>query len=144
MSKNLYEDSIQQFFLDVGFVPPPNINIDSLFDSYGEPRDFFLQGDEDDNAYEGVQILLTDKDSQNLFSGSFMLKDQGFISQPNYTDSAKTSLNKEYQKKDLSSTHSFSDEHLEGLEQEVAEFPKHSAVKSTMEPSVFIIQKESV
>lgn len=145
MPKNLYEDSIQQFFLDVGFIPPPNLNVDSLFAFQGEPKDFFLQGKGDENAYQGSEISLKDKDSQNLFSGSYMLKDQGFISSPDYCEPLKTTLNKEYQKKDFAATHSFSDDHFEELEQEVAEFPKHNSIKSTLEPSTaFIIQKEIV
>lgn len=143
MPKKLYEESIQQFFIDVGFIPPPNIDISSLFAYQGEPKDFLLDS-AGANDYRGAEISLKDKDSQNLFSGSYMLKDQGFISCPDYQEPPKTSLNKEYQKKDLETTHSFSDEHLEVLEQEVAEFPKHAAVKSTMEPSAFIIQKDII
>lgn len=145
MPSNLYEDTIAQFFQDVGFIPPPGFeNIEQLFPMTGQIVDFL--NDNGESSYEGVTIPLADKDSQNLFSGSYMLKDQGFISSPDYCDPPKNNLNKEYKKKNLDTTHSFSDSHLEELETPVAEFPRHAQVKSIVEPSQFdsIIIKDTI
>ena len=124
-----------QFFQDMEFLPPNDL----------DPRDYVEMDQQDDAAdFTMTQDNIwrrTDVDhpSEQTYADYYMFTDPAaeIMASPPRSDLADK-LNKTYKKKNLKDIQSVSDVHLEDLQQDAAEFPKHVSVKSTAEPSVFI------
>lgn len=134
----LDENNVKQFFLDVGFIPQEGMpDADTLF-----PNAMYAGEDDEDDGYSGIQdnikdLLYKDQDGDvALFADFFLFNDPGTVPSHAQTPYQRsTNQNVDYQKKDLKQTHSFSDVHLEDLEQPRPEYPRHIGSRSTMEPS---------
>ena len=138
VQSKLDENNIKQFFLDVGFLSQDGMpTADELF-----PDALSTSGEDEDDGYSGIQdnikdLLYKDQDGDvALFADFFLFNDPGTVpSHAQVPYQRTTNQNVDYQKKDLKQTHSFSDIHLEDLEQPRPEFPRHVGSRSTMEPS---------
>ena len=118
--KNLDEDTLEQFFSDVGFIPPRGVpNPMGLFvDDSTIPLNSKEDRDSVENSTQKiVNSLFTDIISDFIGHLSAAI--------PTYQEPEMSGLNKDYHKKDLKQTHSFSDTKLEAPSLGSSDFPKH-------------------
>jgi hypothetical protein len=140
------------FFKDIAFAPPEGRGVEDFVDLQDEgvlshasketnedSYDEVLMDDMADNPYNSLaQTMLSDTsdDHPNAcnYSDFFMFSDPG--ARNSYKiETPKEGNNLDYEPKDLSEVQSFSDVHLEDLEQPSGEFPRHVGITSRMEPS---------
>jgi len=156
VSKPVKENTIAQFFTDTGFAPPEGHN---MF-NFGFGFDTGVEDDMKHDGYDGVPSSIADVMGDvtdpnpyadhplpSLLGDYFMFNDPGTRNNPDLRtppSQIANSTNIQYHKKDLSRIDSASDVHLEPLEQPAAEFPRHTQIKSQMEPSVLGGQPEEV
>jgi len=140
------ESTIAQFFVDSSFIPPKGRN---MFDM-GFGFDAGVDSDMELDGYDGIPNTILDitKDlndgsehpAPSIYADFYMFNDPGTRTEPDGGRSPisqqANQLNIEYHKKDLSRIESASDVHAESLEQPPSEFPRHTQVRSQMEPSV--------
>lgn len=150
------DKDLLDFFKDIEFMPPNN----------RDPREFITdQSDIDiddsgqENGYSVTDVSGDHEDHPDpqTYSDYYMFTDPAArkgVTAPPKSDMANK-LNKSYHNKNLDDTHSFSDTHFESLEQDTpvypkheprapkptqptgdGSFPKHSGVRSMMEPTV--------
>jgi hypothetical protein len=147
----MQDKDLLSFFQDIEFMPPNN----------RDPREFINQPEADaPGEFSHANIETGDhSDHPNpaVYSDYYMFTDPvargGGLISPKSQFANK--LDKVYSSKNLADTHSFSDVHLTQLEQQVSQFPrhqkqppveipptnpdgsfpKHSGIRSTMEPS---------
>jgi len=149
-TKIIAENTIAQFFIDSGFIPPKGRNVHDFDLGFG--LDTGVEENMTLDGYDGIPDTITDI-SQDITDGSdhppisivgdyFMFNDPGTRNNPDLRTPPSDIANKTnvtYRKKDLSQVQSASDVHLEPLEQLAGEYPKHIQIRSQMEPSVFDI-----
>jgi hypothetical protein len=154
----IQDKELLDFFQDIEFMPPNN----------RDPREFISQPEdiEEPGEFSHADIETgdhTDHPTPAVYSDYYMFTDpvarDGGLKNPKSKMANK--LDKAYHNKNLADTHSFSDIHQEPLEQDAPQFPrhekqpevdapvnpdgtfpKHSGVRSMMEPTVaFNIQQ---
>lgn len=148
----IQDKDLLSFFQDIEFMPPGN----------RDPREFIDQPEQEDESgeysFDGIETAdHSDHPNPAVYSDYYMFTDPvargGGLVSPKSNMANK--LDKTYSNKDLSNTHSFSDVHHTELEQQVdqfprheqqppvtppanpnGDFPKHTGVRTMMEPSV--------
>ncbi len=151
------EETIQQFFTDVGFTPPAGKNVlDFIEDKIDGILSTIDNGDGEEDVPgvpDNVSEIYRDEPpdighpAPTIFADFYMFNDPGSRNEsdknPVHSDSANK-LNVEYQKRDFRSTHSFSDIHDESLTQPKPEFPRHVGVKSQTEQQPIVLNQPTL
>jgi hypothetical protein len=145
--KRTKENTIAQFFVDSGFIPPKGRNMLDMGFGFDTGVDSNMEFDGYDGIPDTILDVTKDLDdgsehpAPDIYADFYMFNDPGTRTEPDGGRSPisqfANQLNMDYHKKDLSRIESASDVHVESLEQPAGEFPRHAQVKSQMEPSVF-------
>lgn len=144
--KRMKENTIAQFFVDSGFIPPKGRSLLDMGFGFDTGVDANMEMDGYDGIPDTILDVTKDLDdgsehpAPGIYADYYMFNDPGTRTEPDGGRSPisqqANQLNMEYHKKDLSRIESASDVHIESLEQPSGEFPRHAQIRSQMEPSV--------
>ena len=133
------EKDILQFFRDIEFMAPNDRDPREFIDVQNPNNDEPVEDEVGEGIFDNIENRdHSDHPDPQTYSDYYMFNDpartHGIADSPESPLANK--LDKTYHKKNLVDTHSTSDVHHEPLEQGPPAFPRHSGVRSMMEPTV--------
>lgn len=125
------------FLTQIGFIAPTGMSND---DFVGMSDQDIMLDSVDNDASANIKSLFDNDRMHNgdhpdpyTFADYYMFNDPSADDGLGDQNDPNAVITQDYQKKDLSQTHSFSDVHIEEIQQDAGAWPKHNGVKSERE-----------